>query len=120
MPELDLARLKQVAEDAKKFYSELNRSSLGYIAGKKITELMEKLQKTPEDLGQIETINSIMETIEPLQLGPQLWKAQNILFSISKGLFPQIKDRAEKGDEAARKWVEQLEALEGHIYVRTH
>jgi alpha-amylase/alpha-mannosidase (GH57 family) len=119
-PELDLARLKQVAEDAKKFYSELNRFSLGYIAGKKITELMEKLQKTPEDLGQIETINSTMETIEPLQLGPQLWKAQNILFSISKSLYPQIKNRADKGDEAARKWVEQLEALEGHMYVRTH
>jgi hypothetical protein len=119
-PELDLARMKQVAEDAKRFYSELNRFSLGYIAGKKLTELMEKLQKTPEDLGQMEAINNMMAIIEPLQLGPQLWKAQNILFSISKGLYSQMKERADKGDETARRWVEQLGALEGHMYVRTH
>jgi hypothetical protein len=68
----------------------------------------------------MDTINTMMETIEPLQLGPHLWKAQNILFSMSKSLFPQMKERADKGDEAARKWVEQLEALEGHMYVRTH
>lgn len=117
---LDLARLRQVAEDAKKFYPDINRFSLGYIAGKKITALMEEFRKTPEDVGIPKTINDMMAIIEPLQLGPHLWKAQNILFIISKSLYPQVKERADKGDEAARKWVEQLEALEGHMYVRTH
>jgi len=117
---LDLAKLKQAVEDARRFYSDINRFSLGYIAGKKITELMGELQKTPEDLGRMEAINNLMATIEPLQLGPHLWKAQNILFVISKSLYPQMKERADKGDEASRKWIEQLDALEGHMYVRTH
>lgn len=119
-PEIDLAKLKQVAEDAKKFYSDINRSSLGYIAGKRVTKLMEKIKKTPEDIGQMEALNKTLEIIESLQLGPNLWKAQNILFSISRSLYPQMKERADKGDETARRWLEQLGALEGHMYVRTH
>jgi len=119
-PELDLPGLKQVAEDAMKFYPDLNRFSLGFLAGKKITDLMEKLQKTPEDLSQMETLNKMLEVIGTLQLGPHLWKSQNTLLSISRSLYPQMKDRADKGDEAARRWVEQLEALEAHMYMRTH
>jgi hypothetical protein len=68
----------------------------------------------------MEAVNKMLEIIEPLQLGPQLWKAQNILFSISRRLYPQIKERADMGDKAARRWVEQLGALEAHMYVRTH
>ncbi len=118
--ELDLAKLKQVTEDARKFYFDLNRSGLGFIAGNKVTALMEKFQKTPEDLSQMGALNELLATIEPLQLGPDLWKAQNILFSISRSLYPQMKERVDKGDETARKWLEQLGALEGHMYVRTH
>jgi hypothetical protein len=117
---LDLARLKQVVEDAKRFYPDINRFSLGYISGKRITELMEEFQKTPEDMGRMEAVNGMMEIIGPLQLGPHLWKAQNILFAVSKSHYPQMKERADKGDEAAGKWVEQLGSLEGHLYVRTH
>ncbi|MDM7912887.1 MAG: hypothetical protein QUS09_07295, partial [Methanotrichaceae archaeon] len=102
------------------FYSDINRSSLGFIAGNRITALMEKLQSTPEDLGQMEALNDLLATIESLQLGPNLWKAQNILFSISRNLYQQMKERVDKGDEAARKWMEQFAALEGRMYVRTH
>jgi alpha-amylase/alpha-mannosidase (GH57 family) len=119
-PELDLDRLKHVAEDAKRFYSDINRSSLGFIAGNRITALMEKLQGTPEDMGQMGAINELLATIEPLQLGPNLWKAQNILFSISRSLYQQMRERADKGDETARRWMEQFSALEGRMYVRTH
>ncbi len=119
-PELNLARLKQASEAAKRYYLELDRATLGFIAGNKITALMEKLRGAPEDLAQMEAINELLATIEPLQLGPNLWKAQNILFSLSRNLYQQTKERADKGDEAARRWMEQFSALEGRMYVRTH
>ncbi|HSD58500.1 MAG TPA: DUF3536 domain-containing protein, partial [Methanotrichaceae archaeon] len=119
-PELNLARLKQASEAAKRYYLELDRATLGFKAGNKITALMEKLRGAPEDLAQMEAINELLATIEPLQLGPNLWKAQNILFSLSRSLYQQMKERADKGDEAARRWMEQFSALEGRMYVRTH
>jgi alpha-amylase/alpha-mannosidase (GH57 family) len=119
-PEMNLARLKQASGAAKRYYSELDRATLGFIAGNKITALMEKLRGEPEDLGQMEALNELLATIEPLQLGPNLWKAQNILFSISRSLYQQMKERTDKGDEAARRWMEQFAALESRMYVRTH
>ena len=117
--ELDLEHLQNLVEEAKKWSFELDRTTLGFVASKRINSLMEKLSRTPEDVSLLERIETIFRTLSALSLELDLWKTQNIYFSISKQLNGGMGERGESGDETAKKWVEHFNNLQDYIYVRS-
>ena len=59
-----------------------------------------------------------METLKPLPLPLNLWKAQNIYFSISQSFFKEMKERENEGDESSRQWVECFTKLGDNLHVK--
>jgi hypothetical protein len=45
----------------------------------------------------------------------KLWKTQNGYFRMFRSTHPEMRRRAESGDEIAREWVEQFRALGEHL-----
>ncbi|MEA1943755.1 MAG: DUF3536 domain-containing protein [Euryarchaeota archaeon] len=117
--ELDLEHLQKLVEEAKKWSFELDMTTLGFVASQRINSLMEKLSMTPEDVSLLETIETIFRTLSALSLELDLWKTQNIYFSISRQLNGGMRERAEKGDQTAKKWVEHFNNLQDYLYVRS-
>jgi alpha-amylase/alpha-mannosidase (GH57 family) len=115
--ELDLEHLQKLVGEAKKWSFELDRTTLGFVASQKINSLMEKLFETPEDVSLLETIETIFRILSALSLELDLWKAQNIYFSISRQLNGGMREGAEKGDRTAQKWVEHFSSLQDYLYV---
>jgi len=74
---------------------------------------MEKLSQTPEDLPALENIEVILRILSALPLELDIWKAQNVYFSIGKQLYGEMREKAEKGDVNAKKWIEHFNSL-GH------
>ena len=116
--ELDLEHLQKLVEEIKKWSFELDRTTLGFVASQRINSLMEKLSLTPEDVSLLKRIETIFRILSALSLELDLWKTQNIYFSISKQLNSGMRERVERGDETAKKWVEHFDNLQDYIYMR--
>jgi len=119
LQDLDISKLQKVAGEVEKAPADLDMAKLSLLAGQKVDLLMERLLKKPDDIEQLSSINDLSKALDDLSLQPRLWKTQNILFSISKQMISGMQAKAEKGDEAARKWIEQFQRLEGYMHVRT-
>ena len=117
--ELDVDRLQNLVEGIKKLSLELDKTTLGFVASQKINSLMERLSQTPEDVSLLEPIEAIFRILSALPLEFDLWKTQNIYFSIGKQLYSRMREKAEKGDQAAKKWVEHFNSLENYLHVRS-
>jgi len=116
--ELDLEYLQKLVEEAEKWSFELDRTTLGFVASQRINSLMEKLSLTPEDVSLLKRIETIFRILSALSLELNLWKTQNIYFSISKQLNGGMRERVERGDETAKKWVGHFDNLQDYIYMR--
>lgn len=116
--QLDLDKLRKLANDINRFSISLDKSTLAYISSNKINTLMGQFFKNPEDLLLLEQIVGILRGTEILSLDINLWKAQNIYFSLSKQIYPTICQRAEKGDQEKGKWIENFHSLGGYLKVK--
>jgi len=115
----DIGKLQKLVEEAGKWPIDLD-PALTLIASKQINGLMEKLMEKPDDITLLQTVSQIVKALNDIHLGLDLWKSQNILFSISRLHLGEQRARAEKGDMAAKKWMELFESLENDMHVRTY
>lgn len=116
--DLDTERLKSLIDDVQKWSINVDATTIGYVASRWITEMMEDLDLTPEDTGLIEKINEALEVSAPLSLPVDLWKAQNIYFSIGRNLHGSMKEKAGKNDSAASEWLEAFLRLGHDLHVK--
>ncbi|MGA9099068.1 MAG: DUF3536 domain-containing protein [Methanotrichaceae archaeon] len=115
----DVGKLQKLVEEAGKWPIDFD-PALTLIASQQINGLMEKLREKPDDVALLQTVSQIIKALNDIRLGLDLWKSQNILFSIIKQHLGEMKARAEKGDDAVKKWMELFESLENDMHVRTH
>lgn len=107
----DLQRLQTLIEEAKRLSLELDRTTLRFEAGRRIERSMDKLEKSPEDLNLIKHTEGSVRILLKIISEPDLQKAQNVLFSISKSTYPQMVQRSGQGEELAGKWIEHFKTL---------
>lgn len=116
--ELDLDQLQKGISEFKKWHFELDKSTLSFVATSKINALMERFARKPEDLSLMENIEATLKILGALPLELDLWKAQNVYFSIGKELLSRRCKEAEN-DPAARRWVELFDCLGGYLHVKS-
>ena len=100
--ETDLGKLRLLVSGVQLWPIKLDKKTLGYAATQRINKLMECLSTAPADRGLLEKIDTLLEIFNqaPLELPLDLWKAQNIYFSLYKenkakdlDLFKRIGDQ---------------------------
>jgi alpha-amylase/alpha-mannosidase (GH57 family) len=116
--ETDLEHLRGQIEEARKWGVELDRTTLGFVANRKIDSLMRRLSDTPEQIPLLKEAASLVGLLGPLNLALDLWKAQNVHFSIARQLRQPMRERAEAGDLEAAEWLEHFDSLGSHLGVR--
>lgn len=117
--ELDIDRIERLIADVGRWSVELDKATLGFIATQRVNALIERLFQTPEDLHLLETVEAAIRTLDNLHLGLDVWKAQNIYFSIGKQqIFNGMRERVLRGDAAAEKWVKLFNNLGNYLHVR--
>lgn len=113
----DLEQLKRLVEEMKEWSVEPDKPMLEFVANQKINKLMEKLSQNPEDLSLLETIYETLKILSILPLELDLWKAQNIYFSIIKKLCIVPSKKAKPTDSKTKKIFEYLNNLEEFLKV---
>jgi hypothetical protein len=114
----DVEKLKRLIDEAGRWSINLDVTTIGYNAGTWVTSLTEKLRYEPENMQLIEQIDQTLEALAPLNLSLDLWKAQNIYFSIGKDFYTTMKTRAADNDDAAKHWIHNFLNLGRHLHVK--
>jgi alpha-amylase/alpha-mannosidase (GH57 family) len=116
--EPDINQLQKLIGEVKKWSFEPDKAILGFVASQRIDKLMERLSQTPEVVSAIEKVETLLRILNALPLELDMWKAQNIYFSIGNQLYGKVRERAEKGDDGAKRWIEHFNNLGRHLQAK--
>ncbi len=116
--DLDIEKLKKLIDEIKRWSIKIDAVTIGFIASSWVNSIMQRLSEHQEDPGLFEKLDTALELITPMSLSLNLWKAQNIYFSVVKNVFTKIKDKANKGDKTAQRWVEGFSKLGYYLFVK--
>ncbi|MBI5055616.1 MAG: DUF3536 domain-containing protein [Nitrospirae bacterium] len=116
--DLNIDELKKLMDEIKRWSIPLDTTTIGFVASSWITSVMERLSQQHEDVSLFEKIDTALELLKPLSLPLNLWKAQNIYFSIGRNHLDKMKEWAAKGDSLGRKWVEGFSKLGYYLHVK--
>jgi hypothetical protein len=115
---IDYDRLKNMFDEVRKWNIEIDRARLSLLASSKINYFMDKLNTNPEDQALIDELNVFLKLLREFSLELNLWKSQNIYFSIGRQYLNEMKEKAERGDERARLWLESFSKLGHYLRVK--
>ncbi len=115
---LDLDKMKNIYKEVRKWNIELDKSTLGYTGSERINYLMHLLKEEPFNIELMKEIETSLRILNDLVIELNIWKAQNILFLLSKKHLKNIKKKAEANDEAAKEWFELFKKIEEDLHVR--
>lgn len=79
---------------------------------------MREFSQNPYNPSLLGSAESLLRTLNPLSLNPDLWEAQNIYFSVGKQLLAEMEDRAGKGDEEAGDWLKYFQNMGDYLQVK--
>jgi len=117
--ELDFDQIEKLVQEAKKWDLELGEKNLGFVATQRSNLLMEQLSKAPEEISLLETIENAFKVLNGLPLQLDLWKAQNIYFSLGKERCDEMEEKAAQGDQFARKWLDSFYRLGDSLHIKS-
>jgi alpha-amylase/alpha-mannosidase (GH57 family) len=115
--EMDVKELERIADEYRAWSFDPDRVGLGFAAGRRIELMMQGLAAKPDDAGMLRTLVETLRILKPLGLDIDLWKSQNVYFSLSRTLYKDARRRAARGDASAKEWLSGFEALGGFLSV---
>jgi alpha-amylase/alpha-mannosidase (GH57 family) len=116
--DLDTEKLEGLINEAKKWSLEIDKGTIGFVATSWLNTRMEKLHQQPEDVASLEKIEKVLQHLKSLSVEPDIWKPQNECFLIEKKHYRAMKERAAKGDDVAKRWVEVFPQVCSHLTVK--
>jgi alpha-amylase/alpha-mannosidase (GH57 family) len=116
--ETDVEKLGRIIEEIKRWSINVDATTVGFIASAWVISVMENLHEHPEEIRLFRLVKDTLEALTPLGLQLNLWKAQNLYFSIRKNHFTGMKKKAETGDTFSAHWVEAFSKLGNYLHVK--
>lgn len=116
--DLDMERLEQLIHEAQKWAIPIDKTTISFVANSWINRFLEHLMRQPENIPLLVKIDTVLRLIKLLALDLDLWKAQNLYFSLGQTLYGSMREKADRGDEEARRWVETFRKLGYYLHVK--
>ncbi|MBS1258809.1 MAG: hypothetical protein MAG551_01872 [Candidatus Scalindua arabica] len=116
--DLEIENLKKLIDETRRWPVKIDTTTIEFVASSWLNLLMERLYQQPEDIRLFEKIDKTLEVLKPLSLSLDLWKAQNNYFLVGKDFYNIMKEKAEKGDKSAKRWVESFLKLGYYLNIK--
>ncbi len=86
------AEIGRLAEEMRKAGVEPSEPGLGRLAGRKISEMLQRLQETPENRELLDYLVELLQACQRLPLKLYLWQPQNLYFALYRPALSRLAD----------------------------
>ena len=90
---------------------QLERDRLAYAIKRQLERLAAKWQEAPGDLAAVQNFEHAAGIPRFFPFGVNLWRPQNTYFKIFSQTAPEMRQKAQNGDENAKQWLERINTL---------
>ncbi|HJY85930.1 MAG TPA: DUF3536 domain-containing protein [Candidatus Acidoferrales bacterium] len=115
---LDLARIKALLEEQKRLNTALDVPTLEFALRRKLEAMAERLRARPTELPLLEELESAAAFARQVPFDVNLWLPQNLYYQMMETVYPEMRERAERGEETAQAWVQHFRTLGESLRVR--
>jgi hypothetical protein len=115
---LQTDRLEKLVREVQKWSLDVDKTTLSFVASNRINALMEGLSESPDDLSLLSDLEAFLRVLSGLDLDLNLWKSQNIYFSIGRSHSGIMKEKAAAGDGDGKNWMDLFQSLGTFLHVR--
>jgi alpha-amylase/alpha-mannosidase (GH57 family) len=116
--DLDRERIITLVTEGREMHIPLDIAGLGFAMQKYLMRLMEQLWADPDDIELLTSLEEAVELARQLPFEVNLWSVQNNYYELAQRVFPELKLKADGGDEAAAAWVKPFLSLGEKLYVK--
>ncbi|MEN6383735.1 MAG: DUF3536 domain-containing protein [Phycisphaerales bacterium] len=116
--EIDIEHLRKLTQQVVQLSLRIDTSTLRYETSHKINYLMGKLANSPDEIKLIEKINMTLSILLDIVPELDLQTAQNLLFILTKKKYPEMKQKAQTGDETAANWCKEFNNLANFLGIK--
>jgi alpha-amylase/alpha-mannosidase (GH57 family) len=106
--ELDPARIGRLLEEAARENVVLDAKTLEFAFRRRLEAIARRLAERPEDPSALEKLAAAVDLLGRLPFGLQLRDVQNVYYDLLQRIYPRQIERARRGEEEARVWVERF------------
>jgi alpha-amylase/alpha-mannosidase (GH57 family) len=114
----DLDQLCGFLDEVRKWGFGAERNAVGFAAGRRLGALMERLARNSHDLSLLTGIETMLRTLQSVDIDIDLMKGQQLYFHIARRHYQARREQAETGDQSAREWVKRFDELGAILRVR--
>ena len=115
---IDQQKLEALLHDAETMRVPLDRTTLEFVARRKVEQAAEGLRESPQDPKVIAQLQNVLGAVKLLPFPVSLWLVENIVAASADGMLSANRSRSEQGDPAAREWVEHFTALADQLHLK--
>jgi alpha-amylase/alpha-mannosidase (GH57 family) len=115
--ELELERTRALLEEAEAVRVQLDSEGLSYALERALERLAHAFLEHPRDINRLERWATMADLIEALPFDVNLWQTQNVFYDLLKTVYPSVQERAEAGEESARRWISLFTTLGDRLSV---
>ena len=116
--EVDTEKLKRLIVESNRWAIRLDKVAIEFGVSLWVNSLMKKVTQDPMNPSLLARIRNALELLEPLSLNLNFWKAQNNYFSVREQLRNEMEEKAKKGDEPAKEWLNAFNDLGGKLGIK--
>ncbi len=109
--EIDPEYIKSLLKEAREEGIDLDTVTHEYTLRKNLERMALVLSEDPFQLSQLRRLDTAMETIEYVPFHVNLWTVQNTCYEILQSTYPEVRSKAEQGDETAGNWTRCFDTL---------
>ena len=115
---LNLERINALLAEAAVINVALDGAGLGYALRKTLERLAGRLRERPADRALLEHLTAVIDLVRALPFEVDLWRVQNVYYGLVHTVYREQLQKAGRGDQEARAWVEKFEALGDKLRIR--
>ena len=115
--DFDLRQIVNLLERADQLGVSIEKETMEYVFRKNLEGQAERLSANPTDLLFLEKLDQTLDLLDDLPFQTNLWSIQNICFDILGATYPELRMKADQGEEDARQWVDRFHFFCGKLSV---
>jgi hypothetical protein len=115
---LEVETIKNLVNAADSWRVDLDTDGLAYDFKVSLEGMMEAFIQAPEDTAKLQALVDAVTLARSMPFAVDLWNTQNQYYEMLNSTRPTYQQRADGGDEAAKKWLAAFHNLGEQLLVR--